>query len=67
MPEKLMLKTTLYELLKQTNDEIFRLYQYMEKDKFVNRAVVDAKINCLLKHKSDLEKLIQICVDRNKF
>lgn len=67
MAEKLLLKTTLYDLLKSTNDELFRLYQETEKNKFVNRAVVDAKISCLLQHKSDLEKLIQICVDRNKF
>lgn len=66
MPEKLLLKKTLYDELTNTNSEIIRLYD-MRNKQYANLAVIDAKLMILNEHKTFIEKIIDICVQRNKF
>lgn len=64
--EKLLLKKTLFDELKKTNDEIKKLEQNVS-EKFADVKVIYAKISCLKSHKEFVQRLIDICVNRNKF
>lgn len=64
--EKLLLKKTLFDELKKTNEEIKKSEQSVSLE-FADTKVIYAKISCLESHKSFVQKLIDICVNRNKF
>lgn len=67
MAEKLLLKRRLYEMLNTINKEMVQLekkYMICQKDE---ESYYCTKLECLSQHKKDIEELIMICVDRNKF
>ena len=66
MAEKLALKKALFDELKTTNDEIKRLEDY-KKNEHAFIPSIDAKLSCLQSHKEFVQRLIDICVNRNKF
>ena len=62
MPKMGQLKKTLFEELKETNRKIESIEQG-----FWNIEPILMERKCLLQHKEFIQKLIDICVDRNKF
>lgn len=68
MAEKLALKKALFDELKKTNDEIKKLEDSMKNERAMFRLIEnDAKLNYLQSHKEFVQRLIDICVNRNKF
>lgn len=63
----LLLKTTLYERLHSLTKELSRLHEELEHMPMADVKVITTKISCLSQHKKDIEDIIMICVDRNKF
>ena len=64
--KRLLLKKALFNELKRVNEEIGRLYK-ISKDKYCDRAVVNAELSIYQDYKDFIQHLIDICVDRNKF
>ena len=68
MPIKRPFKTRIYEMLNDINKEIKYLENTIKNHEInVDYKVVTIKLNCLLQHKRDIEELISLCVDRNRF
>lgn len=66
MSEKLALKKALFDELKTTNEEIQKLEDF-KKTKHAYIPSIDVKLACLKSHKDFIQRLIDICVGRNKF
>lgn len=64
--EKCLLKKTLYAKLNSINKELSRLNS-MKSYPNVDIKVISTKYDCLSQHKKDIEDIITICVDRNRF
>lgn len=64
MAEKLALKKALFDELKKTNERIKELEQVKEPlyPELRNNSLIHLK-----SHKDFIQRLIDICVDRNKF
>lgn len=64
--ERSVLKKRMYEKLTEVTKELSRIEQ---SKGFANAdlKVLATKEQCLLSHKKDLEELILICTDRNRF
>lgn len=68
MADKLALKKTLFDELKKTNDEIKELENHKNENNDLYSLIEnDAKLSCLKSHKEFVQRLIDICVNRNKF
>lgn len=68
MAEKLALKKALFDELKTTNDEIKKLEDSMNNERAMFPMIEnDIKLSCLKSHKEFIQRLIDICVNRNKF
>ena len=68
MAEKLLLKKALFDELKTTNDEIKKLEDSMKNERAMFPMIeTDIKLSCLQSHKEFVQRLIDICVNRNKF
>lgn len=61
MAEKLALKKALFDELKSTNEDIKKVEKYQPS------FAKDVELMCLKDHKDFIQRLIDICVDRNKF
>ena len=61
MAEKLALKKALFDELKETNLDIEKVEK--QSDSFHK----DIELECLKHHKDFIQRLIDICVGRNKF
>ena len=64
--ERSLLKKTIYEKLNEVNREISRL-ETMKSFANADIKVIEIKLTCLLSHKKDIEDLILICANRNRF
>lgn len=62
-----LLKKTITKQRDDVINEIARLEEIIKTDKNVDYKVVFTRLSCLQSHLHDLEVLIGICVDRNKF
>lgn len=69
MAEKLALKKALFDELKSINHQIELAKKRMELEEFdtMEYVVTDNSIVYLQQHKDFIQRLIDICVDRNKF
>lgn len=69
MAEKLALKKALFDELKSINQQIEIKKKRLESEDFGSKQylVVDTAIAYLQQHKDFIQRLIDICVDRNKF
>ena len=69
MSEKLALKKALFEELKDTNCQISIEEHAIEFEDYDSRqyVIIETKINYLKHHKDFIQRLIDICVGRNKF
>ena len=62
-----LFKKTITKQRDDVINEIARLEELIKTDKNVDYKVVFTRISCLQSHLRDLEILIGICVERNKF
>ena len=64
--ERGLLKKVLYSKLNDINKELSRI-ESMKNYANADVKVLSTKESVLLQHKKDIEEIIMICVDRNKF
>ena len=62
-----LLKKTIIRQKAVVEREIERLEQLIKNYKNVDYKVAFTRLSCLQSHNHDLDELIAICVDRNKF
>lgn len=69
MSEKLALKKALFDELKKTNKMIDDAQNeiLMEDSNTQEYSLINATLTCLCHHKDFIQRLIDICVGRNKF
>ena len=67
MAEKLALKKALFDELKKTNEEIKKWENIDCIKENIYPSLVEANLVRLKHHKDFIQRLIDICVDRNKF
>lgn len=66
MPLKRPFKTRIYEMLNNINKELSRL-ESQKSSANADMKVISIKELCLSEHKKDIEELISLCMDRNRF
>ena len=67
MSEKLLLKRRLYGMLNTINKEMSQLEKRYLNCLDEEESYYATRLECLSRHKKDIEEIIMICVDRNKF
>lgn len=64
--ERSILKKAIYNKLNAINKELSRI-ESMKNFPNADMKTLSIKESCLSQHKKDIEDLIAICVDRNRF